>query len=314
MSQLTADAAARGRVLAEVRELGLEPHLLELEAEGYTVLRGAMSPELVARTKAAIVARVERTTGNTVDLDGESGAQFRGMQYIPYLLYDDPVFEEVLMARAPLALVTWLLGESCLLSSMGCHFRGPGGTPLMLHSDNGNGMPAPFPSHAVTANVNYALTPYSKAAGALGMVPGSHRLQRPPTARENFRPANLSPAEYAARLRSGAGVDDVEWREPPGMVSMDLAPGDVVVWHGNTWHGGFRRELPGMRMNLAVYFCRQFVQAQERHDGPEREALLQRHANDARMAVLLGGKQPYGWKHSGPDYSVMGRNPQGQFD
>jgi ectoine hydroxylase-related dioxygenase (phytanoyl-CoA dioxygenase family) len=184
----------------------------------------------------------------------------------------------------------------------------------MLHSDNGNGMPAPFPSHAVTANVNYALTPYSKAAGALGMVPGSHRLQRPPTAHENFRPANLSPAEYAARLRSGAGVDDVEWREPPGMVSMDLEPGDVVVWHGSTWHGGFRRELPGMRMNLAVYFCRQFVQAQERHDGPEREALLQRHANDARMAVLLGGKQPYGWKHAGPDYSVMGRNPQGQFD
>ncbi len=314
MSQLSADAAAQQRILDDVHRLGLAAQLLELGAQGYTVVRGAMPPALVERTKAAIVARVQRTTGRIVDLDGESGAQFRGMQYIPYLLYDDPVFEEVLLAPQPLALVRWLLGESCLLSSMGCHFRGPGGTPLMLHSDNGNGMPAPFPSHAITANVNYALTPYSKAAGALGMVPGSHRLQRPPTAHENFRPANLAPAEYAARQRSGAGVDDVEWREPPGIVSMDLEPGDVVVWHGNTWHGGFRRELPGMRMNLAVYFCRQFVQTQERHDGPQREALLQRHANDARMAVLLGGKQPYGWREQGPDYSVMGRSPVGQFD
>jgi ectoine hydroxylase-related dioxygenase (phytanoyl-CoA dioxygenase family) len=60
-----------------------------------------------------------------------------------------------------------------------------------------------------------------------------------------------------------------------------------VIWHGNTWHGGFRRELSGMRMNLAVYFCRQFMQTQERHGDTVPDEVLQRHANDERFKVLL---------------------------
>ena len=39
-----------------------------------------------------------------------------------------------------------------------------------------------------------------------------------------------------------------------------------------------------------------------------------RHANDERFRVLLGAKQPYGWRHEGPDYSVMARNPRGLYD
>ena len=58
------------------------------------------------------------------------------MTYLPYLLYDDEVFEEILMEPEPLALITYLLGESCILSSMGCHFKGPGGMPLPLHLHN----------------------------------------------------------------------------------------------------------------------------------------------------------------------------------
>jgi len=102
--------------------------------------------------------------------------------------------------------------------------------------------------------------------------------------------------------------------ERPGVVSMDLSPGDAVVWHGNTWHGSFRRELPGVRMNLAVYFNRQFVQTQERHGDAVPADVLKRHANDERFGVLLGGKQPYGWQHSGPDYSLMARSPRGVHD
>ncbi len=314
MSQLAADTRARERTQQTIRALGLEAHLLELESQGYTTLRGALTPEQIEAAKAAIVARVERTSGHKVDLLGETGAAFKGMQYIPYLLYDDELFEGILVAPKPLALITWLLGESCLLSSMGCHFRAPGGAPLMLHSDNGNGMPPPFPMISMTANVNYALTPYSREAGALGMVPGSHKLQRAPTPHENFKPANMTGAEYLAKARADEDLGAVDWRDPPGIVSMDLEPGDAVIWHGNTWHGGFRRELPGVRMNLAVYFCRQFMQTQERHGDTVPGEVLRRHANDERFKVLLGGKQPYGWHERGPDYALMARSPVGQFD
>jgi ectoine hydroxylase-related dioxygenase (phytanoyl-CoA dioxygenase family) len=314
VTQTMKDSQPLRRILDNIRSLGLHDNLIELETQGYTTIPNVLSEARIAAAKAAIVARVERTTERKVNVDGESGAAFAGMQYIPYLLYDDEIFEEILMEAKPLALVTYLLGESCLLSSMGCHFRGPGGSPLLLHSDNGNGMPPPFSSTSVVANVNYALTPYSRAAGALAMVPGSHRLQRPPSAYENFRAADMSGAELAARMRTGDSLSDVTWNDPPGAVSMDLAPGDAVVWHGNTWHGSFRRELPGVRMNLAVYFNRQYVQTQERHGEAVPANVRKRHANDERFNVLLGSKQPYGWQHDGPDYSLMARSPRGVYD
>ena len=97
-------------------------------------------------------------------------------------------------------------------------------------------------------------------------------------------------------------------------VAMDLAPGDAVVWHGNTWHGSFARQIPGVRMNLAVYFCRQFVQSQERHRGAVPDDVLARHAGDERFQILVHQKQPYGWQQDGPDYELMSRNPRGLYD
>jgi ectoine hydroxylase-related dioxygenase (phytanoyl-CoA dioxygenase family) len=289
----TAGSTALDRTLAEIGDLGLEKNLLALETHGFTVIEGVLSGETVERAKRAILRRVERDTGRAIDPATATTEDYEGMNYIPYLLYDDEVFEEILMEPAPLALVTYLLGESCILSSLGSHFKGPGGQPLPLHSDNGNGTPAPFPAWSQVANVNYALTPYSRDAGALAMVPGSHRLARQP------RPEEM--------VLGGDATN-------PKALVMELAPGDAVVWHGNTWHGSFARTLPGIRMNLAVYFCRQFVQSQEWHKGVVPESVLARHANDERFGVLLHQKQPYGWQHEGPDYALMARNPRGLHD
>jgi ectoine hydroxylase-related dioxygenase (phytanoyl-CoA dioxygenase family) len=284
------------RILTSIDDLGLAAHLLDLGAVGYTVVQGVLSSDTVARAKAAILSRVERKTGSTIDPAAATEADFKGMQYLPYLLFDDPVFTEILLEPKPLALVTYLLGESCLLSSMGCHFRGPGGMPLMVHSDNGNGMPAPYSDISMVANVNYALTPYSRAAGALAMIPGSHRLNRQPTYHENFTLEGVTRKDFAERAKTPGGFDDVAWKDPPGAVTMEISPGDAVVWHGNTWHGGYRREIPGVRMNLSAYFCRQYVQTQERRGDPKEAALLARHNNNPRLGVLLGARQAYGWR------------------
>jgi ectoine hydroxylase-related dioxygenase (phytanoyl-CoA dioxygenase family) len=281
------------RVLGQITELGLDSNLLELETQGFTTLPGVLSEGQIERARSAIVQRVAQETGRQVDLESESGRGFEGVTYVPYLLYDDEVFEEIMMAEKPLALITYLLGNSCLLSSIGCHFKGPGGTPLALHSDNGNGMPAPFPAYSQVANINYALTPYSREAGALAMVPGSHKLARQP------RPEEM--------MLNGK-------HENKHAISMDLQPGDAVVWHGNTWHGSYDRLIPGVRMNLAMYFSRQYLQTQEQHGDRVPQAVLDRHANDERFKTLLGGKQPYGWQQQGPDYSLMARNPRNLYD
>ena len=215
---IPAESEALERVLGAIDELGLNPNVVELETHGFTTVKAVLSEAQIERAKAAILARVEGTVGHAIDVDTATEDDLQGTTYIPYMLYDDEIFEEILVEPKPLALINYLLGESCLLSSMGCHFKGPGGIPLPLHSDNGNGIPAPFPATSHVANVNYALTPYSREAGALALVPGSHKLARQP------RPAEADLGENAN----------------PDAIAMNIDPGDAVIWHGNSWHGLLR--------------------------------------------------------------------------
>lgn len=292
--QNTGNDPALSRILTEIDRLGLNDHLLAMETEGFTVLRGVLSSDQIERATGAIQRRVESDLGKSIDQTSATADDFENMTYVPYMLYDDVVFEEILMMEEPLALMTYLLGESCLLSSMGCHFKGMGEMGVLpLHSDNGNGIPQPFPPHSLCANINYALTPYSKEEGALAIVPRSHRLARSPTLAEMSLSGDMANADA---------------------IAMDLDPGDAVIWHGNTWHGSFHRQIPGIRVNLAVFFARQYVVTQEQHKGVVPPEVLERHANDERFLNLLAGKQPYGWQMEGPDYAVMAKAPRGLFD
>ncbi len=293
MSNANPDQEARDRTLAEIRELGLETNVAELDAIGYTTVKGAIDADQVAGAKAAIVRVMERKSGMPVDIESETAEAWNGVSLAHYLLYEDEVFESIMAASKPLALITYLLGRSCVLSSMTCHFKGRGSDPLMLHSDNGNGITPPFSMVSQVANVNYALTPYSKEAGALAMVPGSHRLCRHP------RPDESQLAGDACN---------------PDAVSMPLEPGDCVVWHGNTWHGSFRREIPGIRMNLATYFARQYIVTQEEFGRTVPQEMLDRHANDQRFLRLVGQRQPYNYHADGPDWSKFADVPRGQWD
>ena len=289
---LSPDEQALNRTLSKIEELGLKDNLIELETTGYTTIKGVLSEDRIERAKQALLNRVEKNTGKRIDPDTATTDDFEGMSYLHYMLYDDEVFEEILMEEKPLAIITYALGESCLLSSIGCHFKGPGeGGVIPLHSDSPG--PTPHPPYSLVANVNYALTPYSREAGALALVPRSHKLRRQPT-----------PPEMGL---SGKQCN-------PSAVSMDLSPGDAVVWQGSTWHGSFPRQIPGIRMNLAVYFARYSVVTQERHKDVVPQEVLNRHANDERFKRLLAGNQAYGWQHEGPDFAKMAQGPRGLYD
>ena len=112
-----------------------------------------MNADKIERTKRAILI-APKTSGKKIDLDTATEKDFDGMTYLHYMLYDDVIFEEVMMEEKLLALVTYLLGESCHWSSIGCHFKGMGEEGVVpLHSDAGNGIPSPL--------LNYSWCPTS---------------------------------------------------------------------------------------------------------------------------------------------------------
>ena len=293
----TPDQQALARTLATIDRLGLNDNLIELDAQGYTIVRGVLSGNQVERAKKAILKRVETRTGKPVDPDRATGEDFQSpmgtsLDNVGYVLYDDEVFEEILMAEKPLALVSYLVGESCLVSSISCFFKGPGPTGVLpLHADTLG--PQPFPTYAQTANINYALTPYSREGGATAIVPGSHRRARQPS--------------FPEMALSGDQPN-------PEAIPLDMAPGDCAVWHGHTWHGSYERQIPGIRMNLAHYFARHHVAVQERHRGEVPPEVLERRANDERFRRLLGLDHPYGWGEEGPDAAKMMHTPTGWYD
>ena len=264
----------------------MSSHLLELELQGFTVVPGVLSEDRVNRAKEAILRRVEKRTGKKIDPDTAQPEDFHGMQYQPYLIFDDPVFQEILLEPRPLALIYYLLGESCVLSSMGSHCRGRGGLPGAVHVDEALGDECLMPT-ALVANCNYALTPYSQEEGALVLFPGSHKKQRQPTAHENWTSGGKTMNKILSTKPSAKEIDAIDWQIPRGGVTMEINPGDAVIWHGNSWHGVWRRDVPGTRINLAAYFCRDVRTTQELR-GDTRYPEVARHADDPRFAQLMG--------------------------
>lgn len=256
---------------------GLDGKLAELEAFGYCVVEPehVAAPEFITRLREA-VERVGAERFKPDDqFDDANGLRQATGQHLTYLVFEDPIFEEALMNEVSLALITYLLGEDCCLSSMTSMLKGPSNTSLRMHAD-GTFIPPPLPATGHVANSTFMLTDYTKDNGALAVVPGSHRLCRQPT--------------------------EAETHDPDLLVTVEAPTGSLVVWHGNLWHSAHPRRNPGLRINLIMHFCRMFCKTQEAYKGNAPPGVLAR--NSERFSRLMGEHFHYGYKENGADRTV----------
>lgn len=269
--------------LRDIRRLGLEAQAAELDAYGFTVLEpGKAAPvAFTDELEEAVLAASERRSGHKPDkATGLSHIDRKTAwgQHMFYMLLEGEPFERALLNETSLALISYLLGENCLLSSMTSIVKGPGEAPLGLHTDTAM-VPVPFPAYSQVANATWALSDYSRENGALCFWPGSHKLCRPPTKAEMADTARFTPITAPA--------------------------GSLIVWHGNTWHGAFARTSPGLRVNLIAYYCRVYMQTQEWYrDKVTPEAVAR---NPPRFAQLLGLDSPYPFDLEGAQYDKIAR-------
>jgi ectoine hydroxylase-related dioxygenase (phytanoyl-CoA dioxygenase family) len=276
-----ADFDDRSDPIAPVRALGLLERIAELDAHGFTIIRpdefnGA---DLSRRLRDAILIRSERINGRRPDLKSGSthvnATMAIGEARFSALL-DDPVFEEALMHPVTQAIIGYLLGESCKLSSFSTAIRGPGTPELGLHTDMIL-VPSPFPAFAQVANVFWILTDVAPEDGSTFFWPGSHKFCRRPTREE---------------------CSDTSHR-----VAVTAPAGSLLVWHGNTWHGAGRKQTAGLRVTMPMHFCRSYFVPQEDYRQTISPEALAR--NDDRFATLLGVGHPYPFAGQQPDFAAL---------
>ena len=274
-----------GPLYRQIREMGLERNIAELDAFGFTVLEpGVAAPmEWVRRLRDRLLDVAHQRTGVRHDVEGGAHGQlntqphFKHQYILYYLLLEDPIFQQAVCNPHLLALQTYMLGFNCRLSSCTSFVKwrdeeGYGPT-LGLHADTPVAHPIPVGKDTHTGNSAFLLTDYTLANGALAMVPGSHRHARQPG--------------------PGEGVD--------AAIPIEAPMGSLVVWNGNMWHGAFPRSEEGLRLVLTMYFNRAYLYPQEDYRRNVTQAILD--ANPKRLAVLLGLADANMWDSAdGPDF------------
>lgn len=196
----------------------------QLDEQGYLVLPGLMSPELLERVR-------ERVEELFADEGERAGSEFKtepGARRLANLVNKGRVFEEVILTPAVLDAMEHVLGKRFKLSSLNVRSADPfSPCDQPLHADSG----------AIADELGYwvcnsvwMLDDFTPENGATRMVPGSHLWNRLP-------PPGMYEAHPEQQLVTGKA-------------------GDVVIMNAHMWHGGTANRTAHPRRAMHVYYTR----------------------------------------------------------
>ena len=180
----------RGRGYLEPRTEPAPPESVQLEREGYTVIRGLLSPDEVAVLHAVISGIFERDPpDDRGPRTAEDAAMFR------YAMLNRSAASQAAVAHPRLlSVLEPLLGEDCHVIA-NTAWRNPAGHPgshggQNWHIDAGPHIPLPegvrwpadIPHPVFAVGVHLYLQDCALEDGPTGVIPGSHLSGRPPPA------------------------------------------------------------------------------------------------------------------------------------
>ncbi len=252
----------------ELQELDLISNVAELETFGFTVI----PPEKVAPKDFhdSVREALESVISSRFGPIEESGEFWNDTnENIRFILWDDPIFEKVVLLPAALGLIQYLVGTNCTLSLCDGWMKGKGEGVTAVHCDWTDLAVSTYPPEHIHSNINYCLTDYTVENGTLGFVPGSHRWRREPSPEES--------KAWAKKLHP-----------------IEAPAGSVIVFGDHVWHGSFPRSTSGHRLMILCEYARPRIQMQE----PFRETVTQEilDRNPIRFSGLMDvyGMFPFG--------------------
>ncbi len=258
------------RLRKEIKDLELEPYIADLETEGYAVLPPgkAAPPELFEEIRLVMEDLSKRVKTDGVPEGGLGKTLY-------HMLPENPIFEQALMAKAPQALVTYLLGYRAKLSQCTGLIKDSKAPALAIHADHSFKFPAPWSPISNYSVVTWVLTDYTRENGAVCVWPGSHLKGQP------------VPFEMTMS------------HDHPEIRVLEIPKGSVIIWHGSLWHGAVPRTASGRRMTLVLPHVRDPVQPQELFWTSVTKEMIERNA--PRFCTLMGLTSAPPWFQDGPD-------------
>jgi ectoine hydroxylase-related dioxygenase (phytanoyl-CoA dioxygenase family) len=204
-------------------------HCKRLDEDGYTIVEGAIEPELVDELAATLL---DLETFFDVQPAGNS---FEGASTLRVynLLALGRVWERVPVHPHVLPLVEHVLDPGLLVSSLSSITILPGEAAQPIHADD-QLLPIPKPHVPTVCNSMWALTDFTDANGATRIVPGSHRYDHSP-----------------------------DYGRPYDSIAAEMPKGSVLIWHGSLWHGGGANTTDAPRVGIAMNYCAGYVRQQE---------------------------------------------------
>ncbi|NJN50865.1 MAG: phytanoyl-CoA dioxygenase family protein [Gammaproteobacteria bacterium] len=270
----------------ELQSLGLETNIAELEAFGFTVVppEKVAPPEFHAEVKVALERVMKTRFGANASAEHWAKHWRNTNDILRFILWDDPIFERVVMLPAALGLIQYLVGTNCILSLCDGWVKGTGDARTAVHCDWTDFTRKTFSAEPNHANVNYMLTDYSIDEGCIGFVPGSHRWRR--------FPSNEEAGIWGDRLHP-----------------IEAPAGSIVVWGDHTWHGSLPRSAPGERLMILCEYARPRLQTQEPFRETVTQAALDR--NPIRFTGLMDVYGPFPFGKSDRQFDRADQGPPG---
>jgi hypothetical protein len=219
--------------------LGLSGKIREMEEQGYTILERAISPQFADDVRNATLRAL--LPHQTFSMN--------------WMLYHGREFEQLIQNPQLMTLIDASLGRGAVIASFSSIKKGPGPGVIPIHTDYAH-VPEPYPEFALTGVGVWALEDWKVESGPTWLVPGSHKMRRPPRPNEG-------------RERG---------------MPIEMPKGSVVFFTHGVWHWQGDRTEPGDRVTLHAHFNRGILRSLE----PKKTDVQMLHRNSPRLGEMLG--------------------------
>jgi ectoine hydroxylase-related dioxygenase (phytanoyl-CoA dioxygenase family) len=214
-------------------------HISQFHAEGYAVVRGVFDDSEVTaladsfdRIRADAMAHGRSWRHNNIFYRlADDQALGRIVRYAQWAAWIDDTLEQTRRDKRLLEILEPLIGRDIKQIINQLHWKPPGAAmaEFGFHQDSRSRHPrAAYRDLAASyIQTGIAVDPHSEANGAVVLCPRSHLLgELPYDVDRHSMNVNLNPEDLR---RFGVDPDDA--------VTVDMAPGDVALWHVHMLHG-----------------------------------------------------------------------------